>query len=317
MGAKRGHLIGVTYDDVHKFEWCAVLERETGSLWLDAVGVCDAFGLPPDALGPAQSLVDFDIARTVGACTDEDQLRLCPADAVLNARLPDPVVNANYRLVVHRYLYHQLPMTINTHLGVLGLKSLYDVKQFEDRRAYLAHMLKYWLFRYKVLIMPYEQNVRAPVAPTPQPHAPCVAPLHDAGPGAELPCTRGPAQQDDAEVAPQNFCKNFFEPDFGVDFSGTISSDGARPSETPAVAVQASEIVRGYAADREGGNETTKNVETTDLLTEMVDNLKHTILLQFGGLNRHDEEARLHVDGSFLELLMGAVGLLEELLVWQ
>lgn len=289
MGKTEAYFLNALYDDLYKFEWAALLEKTDLCIWLDVKVLKTYFANFPVSVG--KPLSDFEIIKVVqsdDSTLNDDDYYFVRVPDVRSIKFTDPLLNTNFQLLLDQYLNVQLPQFVHTHIDSLMLVSLFDVKDFWDELKLIEHYKKYWLFRYKVVVMRYENEKKikeqVPIPKTLEPY------------DQKTPdCLTS-----DAEPATRNCFKKISEADLGIK---TVKETGTNEN---------SEIINDIDSNIQKNFIDTLSSNKLNLITSLMNNIE----TQFLGLKEYEEKDRIQITSSFLTLLRGTVGLLENLLLW-
>lgn len=317
VGVKtEAYFVASVYDDLYKFDWPVLIERGAMCLWLDVSNVREHFGGLVEDAGRAVS--EFEVVRVVGAQRADLEGRdfwFVRAQDLRNVKLPDALINANFELVLSQFMWTQLPHFLNAHIESLDMVSIFDIKDFWDQLKLLEHFKKYWLFRYKIVVMRYENEKRLRGVK-------CGEKKCDGGDGVgvkdgevvgvdvkdgekvleshhttvEPVVINVDAEGDAAEVS---------EKLLAVDLGITENDSSSTPQQLEYKNTNAQSTMDKNFID-------TLNDTELKLITSLMENME----VQFKGLQEYDSAVRLHTTSAFLTLLRGTVGLLEHLLAW-
>lgn len=340
------YFVASAYDDLYKFDWPVLIERgATMRLWLDIKGLSEHFSV--GALESAgRGLSDFEVVKVVGGERDEVESLECVFVRVRDlksVKLDDPLLATNFELVLNQFLWTQLPHFLNEHIGSLSLVSVFDIADFWDELKRLEHFRKYWLFRYKIVVMRFEnekklkelerkskvtddseiQKLEAEVEDLETKVEKLEAKVEEfVADVTELEAKVEELDIVDAE-GKAGVSKRVGRVDLGIN-----ENDSSSAPQTGANTQLANKESNG--SNYAGGDPETdasNNVDTQSLSKNFIDTLNDTELklitslmdnidVQFAGLKEYDSTVRLQTTSAFLTLLRGTVALLEHLLRW-
>ncbi|AER41463.1 hypothetical protein [Epinotia aporema granulovirus] len=152
-----GCLIIHEYNDLYKFKWPVMLDTQA-RLYFDIKCLVEIFN---DSVLSCNHTNQYNITQTIGNddnTYDTTKLKFCTYDQLKQILWNDAIISEKFLLVLNQYLLTQLPPVINQHLDKLKLQSLFDVQDFWTHQKTFDQMLKYWLFRYKIITMNKKDN---------------------------------------------------------------------------------------------------------------------------------------------------------------
>lgn len=291
MEKTQAYFIDSEYDDLYKFNWPVLIEKDSLCLWLDVNVLKTHFNNFPDSVG--KPITEFDIVKYIGdnVNTQNKNYWFVTLKDLKNIKFIDTLLNINFELLLNQFILTQLPQFVNQHLNSLSLISLYDIKDFWEELKILEHYKKYWLFRYKIVVMRFENEKK----------------LRNQQQEVSNNLTANKLEiqdvcsKSDVELEPKKFLKKVEEGEFDIKNS-KIKQEHLQVSNKTEI---------------KGPSSSTNFINTLSFTElNLINNLMTNIETQFIGLKEYKPEVRLHTTSSFLTLLKGTVGLLEHLLIW-
>lgn len=153
MAKITGCLIIHEYNDLYKFKWPVLLDTQA-RLHFDIQCLVEIFN---DSVLSGDHTDQYHITQIISDEDDDDYdttiLKFCTYEQLKRIMWNDAVINEKFLLVLNQYLLTQLPPVINRHMNELKLQSLFDVQDFWTHQKTFDQILKYWLFRYKIITM--------------------------------------------------------------------------------------------------------------------------------------------------------------------
>lgn len=155
------------YDDLCEFEWSVLLSQNTLQLWLDVSCLkSKGFAIPAadvDYNSPANihnvvycKMENECVVVTEGVDLTNENYEFCTITHLLNIN----PTNDYYNTVLHQFLYLQLPKQLQPYVNCLRLTSLLDIKDYWDAMNSFDTVRKYWLFRWRIMGVMYENVLR-------------------------------------------------------------------------------------------------------------------------------------------------------------
>nr|AHN92070.1 hypothetical protein AsGV031 [Agrotis segetum granulovirus] len=156
MEMPEAYILNTLYDDLYKFIWPVLIERGENNLWLDLVALKPYF---KDIClkHNGKNKVEFVILNDDQNVFSSDYF-FVPVKSINTCFSDDEIINTTFKTVLSQFLWCQLPPIIHKRLDDLKLVSIFDIADFWNKLKLLDHFQKYWLFRYKIVVMRYENE---------------------------------------------------------------------------------------------------------------------------------------------------------------
>ncbi|AKR17494.1 hypothetical protein [Mocis latipes granulovirus] len=156
------YLISTTFNDVLKFYWPVLLEKDTLRLWYSITSIFDNFDVKPttNEVDQCRSYDSFNVTAIMEDCEDGAE-----KDDIVDHTFIDyhdmrrlhvdhcDVLDSNLHTIIDQFVNSHLPKLLSRHLSNLRLITVFDITDFANVLSSLEMIKKYWLFRYKVVTM--------------------------------------------------------------------------------------------------------------------------------------------------------------------
>ncbi|QBQ01581.1 PlxyGVORF28-like protein [Hyphantria cunea granulovirus] len=339
------YFVDAHYNDLYKFEWPVLLDETSLELWLNVDCVQKYFPLDMELFELGANFGEITNANE--QCPNIKHLKFSTVEKLKHVNFEDPLVKLNYDLMMEQFLTHQLPVQLHENRDFYKLITIFDVPFYSKLLQTLERFKKYWLFRFKIVTMRYEQEKTFVLQYTE---------ARD-----QFYKERNLAQRDKLEITNSEvFKKNILdniEPRTGLKCKETdtqtnecsipqFQKDGSSVFEDRAadnfndinitnseffkekfssnIEPSADDQIERSQSERCSDSESKyiKFLKSSLIGTlkkedlESIDSLIDNILLQFKKINNCNDEKKLHTILSFIRLCQGSVGLLELLLHW-
>lgn len=152
------YLINTIFNDVLKFPWPVLLEKESLCLWYSLDSVLDNFDIDDTVVSESQCR-PYTTFNVIAMLDDDNPINVSVDDHSfvdlqtlrnLHAKHCN-VMDDNLHTTINQFVINHLPWFVSKHLNNLKLVTVFDVNDFAESLNSLERINKYWLFRYKIV----------------------------------------------------------------------------------------------------------------------------------------------------------------------